>query len=104
MSGEPWVWEAPDPDPVCGNCGSASWDDEKAACTACGDTIFDVAERIAAQTDPMDWTRTWVCGCGVRRVNVGWITCQTCGVSSPMKDALARAQAIRDHQTQGGPE
>ncbi len=72
MSGEPWCPEPLDPDPVCGHCGSASWDDEKAACTACGDTIFDVAERISSD--------------------------------EAARKMLERAQAIRDHQTQGGPE
>ncbi len=89
---EPWVWEPVDPDPVCGHCGSDSWNDEKAACTACGDTIYDVAERIAAQTKRPECLRPpWHPDCY-------WPNCKCGG------EAFQRAQAIRDHQTQGGPE
>ncbi len=92
MTGEPWVWEPPEPDPRCSNCGSDSWDDDKAACTACGDTIFDVAERIAAHTK-------------ARAEHGPTATCWWFDEAATLDaDALSRAQAIRDHQTQGGPE
>lgn len=93
MSGEPWVWEPTDPatDRECPACHEQTWDDRTGRCS-CGETIEDVAERIAGQTNRPECLRPpWHPDCY-------WPKCK-CG-----DEAFQRAQAIRDYQANGGPE
>ncbi len=98
---EPWYPIPVDPDPVCGHCGSASWDDEKAACSACGDTIYDVAERIAADTKRYATTGEPLRPRYGRPAEDSFVPPSW---GRELAKRWERAQAIRDHQTQGGPE
>ncbi len=134
MTAEPWCPIPPDPDPVCGHCGEPTWNDRTASCDSCGDTIYDVAERIAADTkkgeayarltdrysrmQSMSFDEARSAGVPEEVINAALIeadqmvygvsytdvTGKRIDPSTVGKAALARAQAISDHQTQGGPE